>query len=281
MDRGEEHRVGQAAVGDLIAVAVRDLLDKAVAFQSPQVVAVTASGCRPRSCAVNRRRSRLMNPLVCSLNIGSAASSARLRGSPIRSPVIRVPVGVLRGRPDRTVEKSDPPAWQGHFPRYDPPVTSSDGASGLCPRTRAASTRSFQCSTQFRRRPKQTDLTDPPAPARPVPPGRTDHRSGHTGCPRPTTHPQDQLSNFKINNVSVVHPGSATARRETVEVIREDSATVGVPRGVGAVRLGEQRAEDDHVPGLQVVLEGRVGPAAVEDSLQYAVDLGAHGQSGR
>ena len=38
-----------------------------------------------------------MNPLVCSLNIGSAASRAWLRGSPMRSPVILAPVAVVTG----------------------------------------------------------------------------------------------------------------------------------------------------------------------------------------
>ena len=94
---GEQQRVVQSGVGDLVAAGVRDPGDEPVFAEAAQVVGHLAGGdvlgVVPRRGAIRVRSSRLVKPRGSSRWMSRACSSAWTRGSPNRSPGMRVPAG--------------------------------------------------------------------------------------------------------------------------------------------------------------------------------------------
>ena len=103
MGVGEQQRVVQAGVGDLVAAGVRDAGDEAVFAEAAQVVSHFPGGDvlgigAEEGRATRVRSSRLVKPRGSSRWMSRACSSAWTRGSPNRSPGMRVPLGHDDGR---------------------------------------------------------------------------------------------------------------------------------------------------------------------------------------
>ena len=91
---GEEQRVLESGVGDLVAAAAGDALDEPVFAEAAQVLGHLADGdvlgVVPRRGAIRVRSSQLVKPRGSSRWMSRACRSACTRVSPKRSPGMRV-----------------------------------------------------------------------------------------------------------------------------------------------------------------------------------------------